>query len=123
MKIGFVRVFVSDFEKSLEFYTEKLGMELDYTDHSNWAQFVSGNDVSLAIEKCASDQVEQGSRLVGRFVGVTLMVDDITEQFERLTKKGVKFSGKPEKQHFGGTLAHFHDLDGNILTMMEEGKD
>ncbi len=122
MKIGFVRVFVSDFEKSLVFYTEKLGMKLDYTDNANWAQFVSGNDVSLAIEKCPVDHVEQGSKLVGRFVGVTLMVENITEQYAHLTSKGIKFSGKPEKQHFGGILAHLHDPDGNILTLMEEAK-
>lgn len=122
MKIGFVRVFVSDFQKALEFYTAKLGMEIDYTDNANWAQFISGHDVSLAIEKCPADHIEHGSKLVGRFVGVTLMVDDISEQYKLLTDRGVKFSGKPEKQNFGGTLAHLHDLDGNILTSMEEAK-
>jgi catechol 2,3-dioxygenase-like lactoylglutathione lyase family enzyme len=34
MKIGFVTVFVTDFDKSLDFYTKTLGMELDYTDRS-----------------------------------------------------------------------------------------
>lgn len=120
MRIGFVRVFVSDFEKSLDFYMTTLGMKLDYTDRKHWAQFVSGEDVSLAIEKCDPEHVEQGSKLVGRFVGVTLMVDDISEEYERLTAKGVRFSGKPEKQDFGGILAHLHDLDGNILTLMQE---
>jgi catechol 2,3-dioxygenase-like lactoylglutathione lyase family enzyme len=51
MKIGFVTVFVTDFGKSLDFYTQTLGMEIDYTDKANWAQFKSGEDVSLAIEK------------------------------------------------------------------------
>ena len=37
MKIGFVRVFVTDFDKSLAFYTKTLGMEIDYTDKANWA--------------------------------------------------------------------------------------
>ena len=32
MKIGFVRVFVTDFDQSLDFYTKTLGMEIDYTD-------------------------------------------------------------------------------------------
>jgi catechol 2,3-dioxygenase-like lactoylglutathione lyase family enzyme len=120
MKIGFVRVFVTDFDKSLDFYTKTLGMELDYTDKANWAQFKSGEDVSLAIEKCAPDCVEQGSKLVGRFVGVTLMVDNIEEQYSRLVAKGVEFTGRPEKQPWGGTLAHLKDLDGNVLTLMQE---
>jgi uncharacterized glyoxalase superfamily protein PhnB len=101
MKIGFVRVFVSDFEKSLEFHSKTLGMEIDFTDKINWAQFKSGQDVSLAIENCSADRMENGGKLVGRFVGVTLMVD-----------AGVKFSDKPEKQPWGGTTAQLHDLDG-----------
>jgi catechol 2,3-dioxygenase-like lactoylglutathione lyase family enzyme len=119
MKIGFVKVFVTDLEKSLRFYTETLGMELDYADGKDWAQFKSGDDVSLAIERCAADRSVLGSRLVGRLVGVTLMVDDIADTYERLTAKGVQFTGKPEKQPWGGTLAHFEDLDGNVLTLMQ----
>jgi catechol 2,3-dioxygenase-like lactoylglutathione lyase family enzyme len=120
MKIGFVTVFVTDFDKSLDFYTQTLGMEIDYTDKKVWAQFKSGEDVSLAIEKCDPDYVEQGSKMVGRFVGVTLMVDNIEDQYNRLVAKGVEFSGRPEKQHWGGTLAHLKDLEGNVLTLMQE---
>ena len=120
MKIGFVKVFVTDLEKSLDFYTNRLGMELDYSDGRNWAQFKSGEDVSLAIERCEPDHVEQGSKVVGRFVGVTLMVDDIAGTYERLVGRGVEFTGRPEKQPWGGTLAHLKDLDGNVLTLMQE---
>ena len=120
MKIGFVTVFVTDFDKSLDFYTKTLGMEIDYTDKTNWAQFKSGEDVSLAIERCDPDYVEQGSKMVGRFVGVTLMVDNIEDQYNRLAAKGVEFTGRPEKQHWGGTLAHLKDLEGNVLTLMQE---
>ena len=122
MKIGFVTVFVANFDKALDFYTKTLGMEIDYTDKVNWAQFKSGEDVSLAIEKCDPDHVEQGSKLVGRFVGVTLMVDDIEEQYNRLVAKGVEFTGRPEKQYWGGILAHLKDLEGNVLTLMQEAR-
>ena len=120
MKIGFVTVFVTDFDKSLDFYTKTLGMEIDYTDWKVWAQFKSGEDVSLAIEKCAPDYTEQGSKMVGRFVGVTLMVDNIEDQYNRLVARGVEFTGRPKKQHWGGTLAHLKDLEGNVLTLMQE---
>lgn len=120
MKIGFVRVFVSDFAGALDFYTNKLGMKIDYTNNETWAQFVSGEDVSLAIEKCAPDYQRNGEKLVGRFVGVTLMVDDIAAEYKRLGALGVQFSGPPEKQEWGGTIAHVHDPEGNILTLMQE---
>jgi lactoylglutathione lyase len=123
MKIGFVRVFVSDFQKSLDFYTKTLGMELDYSDGTHWAQFKNGEDVSLAIERCEPNRTEAGSKLVGRFVGVTLMVDDLSKTFAALKAKGVQFSGPPEKQQWGGTLTNLHDPDGNILTLMDGAED
>jgi catechol 2,3-dioxygenase-like lactoylglutathione lyase family enzyme len=97
MQIGFVLVFVTDLKRSLDFYTRVLGMELDYSDRTHWAQ-------------------------VGRFVGVTFMVDDIAEIHARLSGQGVEFTGKPEKQAWGGTLAYLKDLDGNILTLMQEAR-
>ncbi len=59
MKIGFGRVFVTDFKKSLEFYTNELGIQLDYSGENHWAQFKSGADASLFIESCAPDHNEQ----------------------------------------------------------------
>ena len=35
-----------------------------------------------------------------------------------LTGKGVVFTEPPEKQQWGGTIAHFRDPDGNILTLL-----
>jgi catechol 2,3-dioxygenase-like lactoylglutathione lyase family enzyme len=120
MKLGFVRVFVSDFKRALEFYTKTLGMEIDYADETHWAQFKSGEDISFAIELCDEKRAEQGSKLVGRFAGVTFMVDDIEETHQQLASKGVEFTGVPEKQAWGGTLLHLKDPDGNVLTLMQE---
>lgn len=120
MQVGFVRIFVTDLKKSIDFYTNVLGMEIDFTDNVNWAQFHSGPEVSLAIEQASPEHMEFGTKMVGRFVGVTLMVDNIKETYERLLDKGVEFPGAPVKQAWGGTLAHLKDLDGNVLTIMQE---
>lgn len=123
MKIGFVRVFVTDLKASLEFYTQVLGMEIDYTDGKHWVQFKSGDDVSLGIEQSDPDRTVFGTPVVGRFVGVTLMVEGIQGLYERLSRKGVEFMAPPEKQPWGGIMVHLRDLDGNILTLMEEGAE
>lgn len=119
MRIGFVRVFVSDLKRSLDFYTKTLGLALDMTDDRHWAQFHAGEDISLAIELTDPTHEEEGSKLVGRFVGVTLLVDNIYETHKQLKNKGVHFTREPEKQPWGGTLAHFRDPDCNVLTLME----
>ena len=48
--------------------------------------------------------------MVGRFVGVSA--------YETLAARGVDFVGPPEKQPWGGVLAHLRDPDGNILTLL-----
>ena len=56
--------------------------------------------------------------MVGRFVGVSLRVDDIDGVYETLKMRGVQFKSPPEKQSWGGSHAHFQDPDGNILTLL-----
>lgn len=123
MRIGFVRIFVADFNRAFDFYTKSLGMEQDFSDNSTWAQFHAGEDISLAIELTAPDRVECGSKLVERFTGVTLLVDDITTEYAKLSALGVKFTSAPSAQPWGGTIATFCDPDGNVLTLMESRDD
>ena len=120
MNIGFVRVFITDMDRSFDFYKNVLGMKVDVVDGKHWAQFHAGHEISLGIEVCDPNHTEQGSKVVGRFVGVTFMADDIQKVYGELSSKGVEFSGKPKKQPWGGTLAHFKDPDGNVLTLMQE---
>ena len=65
-------------------------------------------------------EAERALVLVAPLPGV--MVDDIEEQYKRLAAKGVEFTGRPEKKPWGGTLTHLKDLEGNVLTLMQEGK-
>jgi hypothetical protein len=51
-------------------------------------------------------------------LGVCLTVGDIRASYAELTKRGVIFDEPPEVQPWGGTLAHFKDPDGNVLTLV-----
>jgi len=112
-----VRVFVSDWLRALEFYSETLEMPVAYaSDEYGWAELDTG-EAHLAIERVRPD--DAGDRiLVGRFVGVSLHVDDIHAMHTQLTAKGVQFTQPPTPQPWGGTLAHFRDPDGNILSLV-----
>jgi uncharacterized glyoxalase superfamily protein PhnB len=58
----------------------------------------------------------EGRALIGRFVGVSLA--DIFATHKFLAARGVEFVSPPEKQPWGGVLAHLRDPDGNILTLV-----
>ena len=117
MKLYAVRIFVRNWPEACAFYGETLGLDERYrNDDIGWAEFDVGGP-SFGIERVQPGDAE-GEALVGRFVGVSLQVDDIDATYEALKAKGVAFTAPPEKQPWGGALAHFKDPDGNELTLL-----
>jgi predicted enzyme related to lactoylglutathione lyase len=116
-KLFAVRIFVTDWDRAIRFYTETLGMRATYrNDEIGWAQMATGEG-QLALERVdPSDQ--ESKALVGRFVGVSLQVPDIPATYKILVERGVEFVAPPEKQPWGGVLAHLRDPDGNVLTLL-----
>lgn len=112
-----VRVFVQDWERAVQFYEETLGLPVKYkAPEMGWAEFDLGGP-SLGIERVNSAN-SADNPLLGRFVGMSLKVDDIAKRYQELKNKGVEFESEPEKQSWGGILAHFKDTEGNIITLL-----
>ncbi|WP_309646656.1 VOC family protein [Phenylobacterium sp.] len=112
MKIYGVRVWVDDMDVARGFYggTLSLASTWDFGD-------AVGYDLgpTLIVER---DDGSHEDGLKGRFVGLSLSVEDIEATYADLIAKGVEFLGPPEKMPWGGTLAHFKDPAGNILTLI-----
>ena len=112
-----VRVFTTRWEETLSFYRYVVGFPVEHVNADiGWAQFSLGS-ACIGLERCAVDDPEAAD-LVGRFVGISIEVDDIESTYQRLVAAGVEFTGPPQRQPWGGTLAHFKDPDGNILTLL-----
>lgn len=116
-KLFLVRVFTYRWTEALVFYRDVLEFPLGFSDAKmGWAQFEL-EGAEIALEACNPDDAESKS-LVGRFVGASIEVSDIYAVYQRLSKRGVEFIEPPEVQPWGGVLAHFKDLDGNVLTLL-----
>lgn len=116
-KLFVVRVWVTDWERAIHFYTETLGIPVGYrSDELGWAQLETG-EAQLALERVAPDD-EEGLAYVGRYVGVSLQVADIDGLHQKLVARGVEFVSPPTAQPWGGVLAHLRDPDGNTLTLL-----
>ena len=116
-KLFAVRVFVTDWDRAIRFYTETLGIPTTFrNDELGWAQLATGEG-QLALERAAPGDAEVHD-LVGRFVGVSLQVSDIDATHRTLVERGVEFLARPETQSWGGVLAHFRDPDGNVITLL-----
>lgn len=115
--LSIVRVFVTDWARAVRFYTETVGIPAVVRDDSaGWAQLDTGSG-QLALERVDPGD-EEGRALVGRFVGVSLAVADVELAYRRLRDRGGEFPGPPERQPWGGVLAHFRDPDGNVITLV-----
>jgi len=116
VKLRIVRIGVRDFEAALQFYREQVGLETTQVSHElGWAQLDTG-EANLALEHWPEGSDDEG--LVGRFVGVSLEVDDVEATWRGMKERGVEFVGDPTRMPWGGVLAHFRDPDGNVLTLL-----
>ena len=117
MKLYAVRIFVRNWNESCSFYRDTLELPERFRDDNvGWAEYDLGGPC-IGLERAESD--DAGTRaLVGRFVGLSLQVEDIGASYRELESRGVKFTAPLEKQAWGGSLAFFEDPDGNVLTLL-----
>ena len=115
--ISTVRLFCADLEATADFYQDVLGLPQVFRE-ADAALFKSGQ-VGVLIEQGDPNSAEEAA-LIGRFAGISFPVGDMAEAVGALQAKGVAFDGEPEKQDWGGVLAHFYDPAGNLLTLVQD---
>jgi len=117
IKGGVATMFVSDMSRSVQFYTERVGLELVFRAGDHWASIKAGADLMLGLHP-QSDENKAGSN---GSVQIGLNVSGrIEEEVERLTAKGVSFDREIVNDEQGGVkLAFFRDPDGLELYLCE----
>lgn len=121
-KIMYVTVFVSDHDKALDFYTNKLGFQkqIDYTGPDGRFLTIAlkdqGFEILLWLGKAGQAKSTRG-------VG-TLFIesDDLRKDFEELRARGVEFlEPEPETYPFGMRVTVL-DPDGNPVALRQARK-
>jgi catechol 2,3-dioxygenase-like lactoylglutathione lyase family enzyme len=133
-KISVAQLWVHDQDEALDFYTKKVGLEVqtDVTvaEMGNFRWLVVGPagqpDVGIVLmaipgppvmDEATADDVR---RLMARgFAGtVFLTSDDINASYDELTARGVEFTEKPEQRPYGIDSA-FRDPSGNSIRLTQ----
>ncbi len=130
MKIKIVSIPVLDQQKALEFYTDILGfvkkVDAPLGGGNRWLTLVSKYDQDgpeLLLEPAPlhfePSKVYQDALMSAGIPWTQFYVDNIQEEYDRLTKLGVEFSMKPTEM---GTViaAVFNDTCGNNIQLVEE---
>jgi lactoylglutathione lyase len=130
--IGGAVVIVSDQQKAIEFYTQKLGFELKSdipigggnTEGLRWVEVApkaSQSTISLMVPNpmMMSDgvEIEAIKKSIGAETGIWFYSKDMQSSYEELKGKGVDITA-PEKQEWGGTMSKVKDQDGNSFSII-----
>ena len=134
MQLTTVNQWVHDQDEALEFYTEKLGMELrdDVTvaelGNFRWLTVgpVGQPDIAVVLMAIPGPPVidaETSAQLrtvmaKGAAGGLFFSTDDIQATYEELRGKGVEFTQAPTQQPYG-IDAGFRDPSGNQIRVMQ----
>lgn len=125
MKINLTSVFVNDTDKALKFYTEILGfVKKVHIPEINWITVVSHEDqegTQLLLEPNENPialTYQQGLFKQG-IPATSFEVEDVEEEYERMSKLGVDFAVKPTNT-IGARIAVFNDTCGNLIQIHQQ---
>ena len=113
--VKFASIPVTDQDRALAFYTEKLGFRLlsdqPFNEKQRWIELgISGTETRVVLFR-----FEDGI-LPGTKMNITFWTDDVERTVLELENKGVEFLKKPQKADWG-TAAVFKDIDGNTFVL------
>ena len=118
-------IFVDDQEAALDFYTDKLGLELvqDEPYGEGGARWITvspaGSGTRIVLKKAQQDHEKA---MVGRSDGapvLTLGTDDVRAAYGWLRERGVRFLGEPYRYPWG-LAAILLDQDGSPILLQQE---
>jgi predicted enzyme related to lactoylglutathione lyase len=126
--LGSAPVFVSDQDRAISFYRDKLELEVvfdqQYGPEFRWvavARRKGETELILfrPVPSIAGSQFQELTRRIGTWTGIVFLTNDIETTYETLRERGVEFHKEPTKQGWGGIEAIFSDPDGNHFHLVQ----
>ncbi len=114
--IKFASIPVRDQDKALEFYTKKLGFKVITDSPFDGTQRWIELGVPRAETKLVLFTAKGQEQMIGGFMNVTFMADDVEATAKEMKARGVEFVQDPKKADWG-TAAIFRDVDGNQFVL------
>ena len=125
IKLKLSSIFVEDQNKALKFYTEILGFEkkadVPVGEHAWLTVGHKKSEFELLLEPNMHPAAKSFQKAIYKdgIPSNMFYVDDLNEEFERLTILGVKFKSEPTKMG-NVKIAVFDDTCGNLICLCQQ---
>jgi lactoylglutathione lyase len=117
MRVSFVNIPVSDQDRALKFYTEKLGFEVitdkAYGPDQRWIQLLPPGAETGIVLFTPPGQDDR----IGTFQNMAFICEDVEGTCKTLQERGVEFVEPAKRSDWGGMQAIFKDPDGNVFVL------
>jgi catechol 2,3-dioxygenase-like lactoylglutathione lyase family enzyme len=108
---------VRNVQKSMEFYSNVLGMKLEWMPDEDNAYLTSGQD-NLALHKLPPG-IEPGKNQMLHHIGFVVgRPENVDEWAERLRRGGISLAQEPKTHRDGARSFYFHDPDGLLIQLI-----
>lgn len=114
--VKFISIPVTDQDRALSFYTNKLGFRIrtdqPFDDKQRWIELSIPGAETLVVLFTPDGHANR----VGGFSPATFYCDNVDRTYKELVDKGVEFDAPPTKQPWGH-FTKFRDPDGNQFVL------
>src|ERR1700729_1192140 len=116
--LKFCSIPVSDQDRALAFYTEKLGFKVSTDQHfdetQRWIELQIGNSATGV----ALFTPPQHAGRIGTHTGMSFNATDLEKPYAEMDDRGVEFLGPPRRAKWGSSVQS-KDPDGTQVVMSE----
>lgn len=133
-KINDICLFVTDFDRSLEYYQNVFGLKIKRAQPNaiqpNYIEFdFHGTGITMWDRRSViSDAIPE--EFLGSLSSHNFMIaikldtpDQVTQTFNRLKARGAKFACEPKDFHFGSRACYMLDYENNIWELFSWFED
>jgi predicted enzyme related to lactoylglutathione lyase len=112
------QLLVADIDKSIEFYTKKLGFEIDFR-YEDFYSGISKDGFSIHLKSGKPSMEDRQNRRNNEDLDIVFSVDGIEDLYEELSNKPIEII-QPLRQMDYGKEFYIADSDGYIISFLEE---
>ena len=112
-----VALYVRDVGRSLAFYRDGLGMELEWKPDEENVYLTSGSD-NLALHQLPPDREPGEVQTLGHVGFAVLSAEDVDVWALRLKDQGIRLVKPPKTHRDGARSFYFHDPDQILIQLI-----